>query len=309
MKTKTIKRRELGALAAGATLAATLRPAAAQTKVLRYVRNGNLTILDPIWTTAYVARDHGYMIYDTLFAIDENNVVKPQMVDKYEVSPDKLLWTFTLRDGLEWHDGKPVTAADCVPSLNRWMGRDPMGQKLKEFVAELAVVNDKTFTLKLKEPYGLVLDSIGKPSSNTPFMMPKAVAETDPFKQIDSTVGSGPFIYVKDESKPGEKHVYIKNPKYKPRSEPTSGLAGGKIAKVDRIECLEMPDPQTQVNALIAGEIDVIEQLPHDLLPMLDKDKNVKLVDWNPLGHQFVIRFNHLVPPFNNPKIRMAALL
>jgi len=309
MKKTMIKRRQLGVLAAGATVAATVRTAgAAEPKVLRYVRNGNLTILDPIWTTAYVTRDHGYMIYDTLFAVDEKLEVKPQMVDKYEVSPDKLTWTFTLRDGLEWHDGKPVTSADCVPSLKRWMGRDPMGQKLADFVAELAVVNDKTFTMKLKEPYGLVLDSIGKPSSNTPFMMPKAVAETDPFKQIDSTVGSGPFIYVNAESKPGDKHVYIKNPKYKPRSEPASGFAGGKIAKVDRIECPEMPDPQQQVNALIAGEVDVVEQLPHDLIPLLSKEKNVKLVDWNPLGQQFVIRFNWLQPPFNNPKIRLAAL-
>jgi peptide/nickel transport system substrate-binding protein len=304
-----IKRREFAALTAGAAVTAVTRAAgAAGPKVLRYVRNGNLTILDPIWTTAYVTRDHGYMIYDTLFAVDEKLEVKPQMVDKYEVSADKTLWTFTLRDGLEWHDGKPVTSADCVPSLKRWMGRDPMGQKLSDFVAELKVVDDKTFTLKLKEPYGLVLDSIGKPSSNTPFMMPKAVAETDPFKQIDSQVGSGPFMYVNAESKPGEKHVYIKNPKYKPRAEPASSLAGAKIAKVDRIECIEMPDAQQQVNALIAGEIDVIEQLPHDLIPIVTADKNSKLVDWNPLGQQFVIRFNHLQPPFDNQKIRQAAL-
>ncbi len=305
----SMKRREFGALAAGAAAAAmTARPASAATKVLKYVRNGNLTILDPIWTTAYVTRDHGYMIYDTLFAVDAKLEVKPQMVDKYEVSADKTLWTFTLRDGLEWHDGKPVTSADCLPSLKRWMARDPMGQKLADFVAELNAVNDKTFTMKLKEPYGLVLDSLGKPSSNTPFMMPKEVAETDPFKQISSHVGSGPFIYVDAESKPGDKHIYVKNTKYKPRSEPASGFAGGKVAKVDRIECLEMPDPQQQVNALIAGEIDVIEQLPHDLIPIARADKNVKLVDWNPLGQQFVIRFNHLQPPFNNPKIRLAAL-
>ena len=131
--------------------------------------------------------------------------------------PTRLLWTFTLRDGLEWHDGKPVTAEDCVASLKRWGARDPMGQKLMDFVAELKPVNDKTFTLKLKEPYGLVLDTLGKPSSNVPFMMPKRIADTDPFKQIDSQIGSGPFIYVNAESKPGEKHVYIKNPKYKPR--------------------------------------------------------------------------------------------
>src|SRR6266446_5249690 len=301
---------KLALLTTTAVLFATLAMVDAEAQTtLRVVKHSDLKIVDPIWTTAYVTRDHGYMIYDTLFAIDENNAVKPQMVDKYEVSADKTLWTFTLRDGLEWHDGKPVTAADCVPSVNRWMARDPMGQKLKDFVGELKVVNDKTFTMQLKEPYGLVLDSLGKPSSNTPFMMPKAVAETDPFKQIDSQVGSGPFIYVNAESKPGEKHIYIKNPKYKPRSEPASGLAGGKVAKVDRIECSEMPEPQQQVNALIADEIDVVEQLPHDLIPILKKEKNVKLVDWNPLGQQFVIRFNHLQPPFNNPKIRMAALL
>ncbi|MBV8193399.1 MAG: ABC transporter substrate-binding protein, partial [Alphaproteobacteria bacterium] len=284
-----------------AALAVVPRLAGAQgKKTLRYVQNGNLTILDPIWTTAYVTRDHGYMIYDVLFATDENNAVKPQMVDKYEVSPDKTLWTFTLRDGLEWHDGKPVTADDCVPSLKRWGARDPMGQKLMEFVTELKPVNDKTFTLKLKQPYGLVLESLGKPSSNVPFMMPKRIAETDPFKQIDSQIGSGPFIYVDAESKPGEKHVYVKNTKYKPRPEPASGLAGGKVVKVDRAEFVDMPDPQQQVNALIAAEIDMIEQVPHDLIPVLKSDKGVQVVNWNPLGQQFVIRFNWLTKPFDN---------
>ena len=277
-------------------------------KTLRFVQNGNLTILDPIWTTAYVTRDHGYMIYDTLFATDESNAVQPQMVDKHEVSADKLTWTFTLRDGLEWHDGKPVTAEDCVASLKRWGARDPMGQKLMDFVAELKATGDKTFVLTLKEPYGLVLDTLGKPSSNVPFMMPKRIADTDPFKQIDSQVGSGPFIYVNAESKPGEKHVYIRNPKYKPRAEPASALAGGKIAKVERVEFVDMPDPQQQVNALIAGEIDMVEQVPHDLIPILKGDKGVQIVDWNPLGQQFVIRFNHLTKPFDNPKIRLAAL-
>jgi peptide/nickel transport system substrate-binding protein len=297
-------------LAAGAAALALLAaaPALAQGKVLKFVQNGNLTILDPIWTTAYVTRDHGYMIYDTLFSTDASNAVKPQMVDKYEVSADKLLWTFTLRAGLEWHDGAPVTAEDCVASLKRWGARDPMGQKLMDFVAELKPVNDKTFTLRLKEKYGLVLDTLGKPSSNVPFMMPKRIASTDPFKQIDSQIGSGPFIYVDAESKPGEKHVYVKNPKYKPRPEPASGLAGGKIVKVDRVEFIDMPDPTQQVNALIAGEIDMIEQVPHDLIPLLKKDKNVQAVDWNPLGQQFVIRFNWLTKPFNNPKIRLAAL-
>jgi peptide/nickel transport system substrate-binding protein len=284
-------------------------PVWAQGKVLRFVQNGNLTILDPIWTTAYVTRNHGYFIYDTLFATDENNAIKPQMVEKYEVSADKTLWTFTLRDGLEWHDGKPVTSEDCIASIWRWGMRDAMGLKLMEFVAQLNAVDDKTFTMQLKEPYGLVLDSLGKPSSLVPFMMPRRIAETDAFKQIDSQIGSGPFIYVASESKPGEKHVYVKNPKYRPRAEPPSALAGGKVVKVDRVEIVEMPDTQQQVNALIAGEIDLIEQPPHDLLPVLKKAAGVQLVPWNPLGHQFIIRFNHVVKPFDDPRIRMAALL
>ena len=305
-------RRTLATMAtAGAMTGALLAvgaPALAQGKVLKFVQNGNLTILDPIWTTAYVTRNHGYFIYDTLFASDENNAVKPQMVDKYDVSADKTVWTFTLRDGLEWHDGKPVTSEDCIASIKRWGARDAMGQKLMDFVKELKAVDAKTFQMILKEPYGLVLDSLGKPSSQVPFMMPKAVADTDPFKQIDSQIGSGPFIYVNSESKPGEKHVYNKNPKYKPRAEPPSGLAGGKVVKVDRVEIIEMPDPQQQVNAIAAGEIDVIEQPPHDLIPILKKEKGVTLVDWNPLGHQFIYRFNHLQKPFDNPKIRLAAL-
>ena len=259
---KLVMRRTFAAIAAGAALAASVTleagPVWAQGKVLRFVQNGNLTILDPIWTTAYVTRNHGYFIYDTLFASDENNAVKPQMVDKYEVSPDKTVWTFTLRDGLEWHDGKPVTSEDCIASIKRWGARDAMGQKLMDFVKDFKAVDDKTFQMILKEPYGLVLDSLGKPSSQVPFMMPKRVADTDPFKQIDSQIGSGPFIYQNAESKPGEKHVYLKNPKYKPRSEPPSGLAGGKVVKVDRVEIIEMPDPQQQVNALINGEIDLI---------------------------------------------------
>ena len=296
-------------MAAGGILAAAVPALAQDNKILRFVQNGNMAILDPIWTTAYVTRTHGYFIYDTLFSMDSENVVKPQMVDKWTVSDDKTLWTFTLRDGLAWHDGTPVTSADCIPSIKRWGARDSMGLKLMDFVKEFKTVDDKTFTMQLKEPYGLVLESLGKPSSNVPFMMPKRLAETDPFKQIDSQMGSGPYIYVNAESKPGEKHVYVKNTKYKPRAEPPSGLSGGKVVKIDRVEIIEMPDPLQQVNAILAGEIDLIEQPPHDLIPMLKKDKGVRMVDWNPLGQQFVIRFNHLTKPFNNPKIRLAALL
>jgi peptide/nickel transport system substrate-binding protein len=230
------------------------------------------------------------------------------MIDRYAMSDDKRTWTFTLRDGLEWHDGAAVTAEGCIASLKRWGARDTMGQKLLSYVSELAAPDAKTIRMTLKEPYGLVIQTLAKPGANVPFMMPKRVAETDPGKQITDLTGSGPFIFKQDEWRPGEKAVYVKNPKYKPRAEPASGLAGGKVVKVDRVEWLWIADSQTQVNALLNGEVDVIEQPPHDLLPLLAADKNIELSVWNPPGRQYAFRFNTLHKPFDNPKIRQAAL-
>ena len=283
----------------------------AQAQTIKAVMHSDVKILDPIWTTAYIQRNFGYMVWDTLFAFDEKFEVKPQMVDKWTVSDDKLTWTFTLRDGLEWSNGTPVTSEDCIASIKRWAARDSMGQKLIASVKSLEAVDAKTFKMNMKEPYGLVLQSLGKPSSNVPFMMPKKTADTDPMQQIkvEDVVGSGPFVFVASEWKPGEKIVFTKNAKYKPRSEPASGLAGGKVVKVDRVEWIAMPDVQTQVAALQNGEIDMIEAPSHDLLPLLGSDKNIKLFNGNPLGNQYVFRFNTLFKPFDNPKIRHAAMV
>jgi len=268
--------------------------------------HSDVKIVDPIWTTAYITRNHGYMVYDTLFAMDEKGEIKPQMVDKHDVSADKLTYTFTLRDGLLWHDGKPVTAEDCVASIKRWAAKDSLGQKVMGFVDSITAGDAKTFTVKLKEQTGLLIFALGKPSSNVPFMMPKRVAETDPNTQISDFTGSGPFVFKTDEWKPGDKAVYVKFDKYKPRSEPASGLAGGKVVKVDRVEWLAISDQQQAINALLAGELDYLEAPSHDLIPLIKADKNVKLVDYNPVGLQYTFRPNHLHPPFNNPKIRQA---
>src|SRR5215510_2868085 len=262
-----VLRKAILAAACTAGLAVAATPGFAQT-TLRAVMHSDLKILDPIWTTAYIVRNHGYMIYDTLLAQDEKGAIQPQMVEKYETSADNKTYTFTLREGLLWHDGKPVTSEDCIASIKRWAVKDSLGQKMMTFVDSIDAADPKTFTIKLKEPTGLVLLGLSKPSSNVPFMMPKRVAGTDPNKQIEDFTGSGPFVFVKDEWKPGDKTVYVKFDKYKPRAEPASGLAGGKIAKVDRVEWRAISDHQQAINALLAGEIDYIEAPPHDLLPL-----------------------------------------
>jgi peptide/nickel transport system substrate-binding protein len=299
-------KRTLGLLVACVLGATGLGQASAQT-TFRVVNHSDLKILDPVWTTAYIVRNHGYMIYDTLFALDGNLEIKPQMVDKWTTSDDKLTWTFTLRDGLEFHDGNPVTSEDVIPSLKRWAVRDPLGQALFSKVADIKALDPKTFQITLKAPTGIMLQALGKPSGNA-FIMPKKVAETDAGKQIDDYTGSGPFIFKKDEWKPGDKTVYVKNPKYKPRPEPASGLAGGKIVKVDRVEWVAIPDQQTATSALIKGEIDMIETPQHDLLKMMEASPEVKLVMLNKWGNQYIFRFNQLFPPFDNPKIRQALL-
>ncbi len=292
------------AAAAGAAFSAS-----AQDKVLRVVPHSNLSILDPIWTTQFMARNHGYMIYDTLFGTDEKNRVRPQMVDQWTVSPDQRLWTFTLREGLEFHDGKPVTGEDVTASIARWGKRDAMGQKLMTFIERMDAPAPNSFRIFLREACGIMLEALGKPSSNVPFIMPKRVADTPADKQIEEYIGSGPYIFKREEFKPGDKAVYVRNPKYRPRREAPSGTAGGKFVYVDRVEWnLALRDAQAQVNALAKGEIDVLERPAFESYEQLKKADGVVLVNKDPLGFQYMGRFNHLQPPFNNVKVRLAAL-
>src|SRR5882724_10824883 len=280
----------------------------ADAKTITAVMHSDLRIIDPGFTTAYITRDHGYMVYDTLLATDSNFKIQPQMAD-WKVSDDKLTYTFTLRDGLKWHDGAPVTAEDCVASLKRWGRNDGMGQKLMDFTASIEAADARTITLRLKEPYGLVLESIGKPSSLVPFMMPKRMAETPPGQQIKEQIGSGPFKFVVAEFQPGVKAVYAKNTDYVPRKEPPSWTSGGKVVKVDRVEWITMADAQTAMNALQSGDIDFMENPAFDFLPVLAANKELKVETLNKLGFQTLGRMNFLYPPFDNLKVRRAAFM
>lgn len=259
-------------------------------------------------STAYIYRDFGYMVYDTLLSEDSSFKIHPQMAE-YKISDDKLTYTFTLRDGLKWHDGTPVTAEDCVASLQRWGKADSMGQKLMDFTAGIEATDAKTITLKLKEPYSLVLESIGKPSSLVPFMMPKRLAETPPGTPIPELIGSGPFKFVQAEFQPGVKAVFVKNTDYVPRKEAPSWTSGGKVVKVDRVEWITMPDAQTAVNALQAGDIDFMEIPSFDILPVLKANKEIKVDVLDKIGFQTVGRMNFLYPPFDNVKVRRAAFM
>ncbi|MFN3657181.1 MAG: ABC transporter substrate-binding protein [Pseudolabrys sp.] len=284
-------------------------PAAAGGSVLRVVPHANLTLLDPTWTSIYITRNHGYMIYDTLFAVDAEGKPKPQMVDTWTTSPDGLTWTFKLRDGLKWHDGGDVTAEDCIASLKRWGSRSGVGQELMNEVSALSASDPKTITMTLRRPYPYVLQSLANLSSYVPFMLPKRLAEIDPAKPVEEQIGSGPFIFKKDEFVAGSKATYLKNPAYVPRSEPPSWAAGGKVVKVDRVTWNAYPSQARAVDALIAGRVDYLEEVNPRNVERLEKRRDIVVGLTGPDPFIGMARFNHLAPPFNKPGIRRAVMM
>ncbi|CAM3972288.1 ABC transporter substrate-binding protein [Bordetella tumulicola] len=302
----SLRKVALSALVSGAFLGAA---PALQAQTINAVMHASLRVLDPIMTTAHITRNHGYMIYDTLLATDGKNEIKPQMVEKWEVSADGKSYTFTLRDGLKWHDGAAVNAEDCVASIKRWAEQDKMGQMMTSQMTEMKVIDDKRFVMTFKAPTDIALRALAKPSGVAPFMMPKRIAETPSGQPIKEYIGSGPFKMVQAEFKPGLQVVYEKNTDYVPRSEPASGLAGGKVVNVDRVKWVAMPDAMTSVNALINGEVDYLEQMPYDMLPLVENNADIKLEVFDPHGYQTVMRMNFLNPPFDNKLIRQAAML
>ena len=306
MMGKIFRLRGLG-FALGAALGLVL-PAQAADKVMRAVPQLEVRIIDPFVNTNYGTRNHGHLIYETLFSLDAARQPKPQMVSDWSLSDDKLTWRLTLREGLRWHDGKPVTAADCVASLKRFLRKDGLGGKLAAAMDAMSAEGETTIVLKLREPFALVLDTLAKPSGYAAFMLPERIANLPDGSPQFEAIGSGPFVFRKDLWQPGVKSVYERNKDYKPRNEPVDGMAGGKLVKLDRIEWISMPDVNTAANALAAGEVDWIESIAFDVMPQLKSEPQVVLRQTDVMGNQPYLRMNHLHPPFNHVKARQALL-
>lgn len=282
-------------------------PARAET-TLRMVPLGDLRVLDPIWTSAAITLNHGQSIYDVLVTMDSKFQPQPQMAESIERSPDGMRWTFRLRPGLVFQDGSPVTAEDVALSIQRWGKRVTAGQALMARTASLSATDPRTVELVLNRPFGPVLEALATPVL-APFVMRAADARTDPFQQVKTTVGSGPFIFAADEYQPGHRVVYRRNPAYVPRTEAPDMYAGAKVAKVDRVEWVYLPDQGTAVNALQTGEVDFLSGVPQDLQPVLRGRKDVVLKVIDPSGSIGHIRPNAAHPPFSDPRARQALLL
>ena len=274
-------------------------------KPIRFVPQANLSALDPVWTTATVVINHSYLVYDTLYGITRSGDLRPQMCAGHDIAPDGLTWTFTLRDGLIFHDNEKVLARDCVASVARWGARDPFGQRLTAITEEMKPLDDRRFTIRLKKPFPLLLYGLG---ARYCFMMPERVARTSPMEQLKDPTGSGPFRFVANEWIAGSRAAYTRFDGYVPRQEQPDYFAGGKQVNVERVEWIVQSDPATSAAALQKAEVDWVELPLIDLCPMLRKTPDIKVVVNDPYGWLPIIALNHLYPPFDNPKLRRALL-
>lgn len=308
----TLTRRNLikSGLAAGTAISLPSVLRAAQTapapgRTVRMVMGADLQVFDPVYTTTNITTCHALAIYDTLFDIDSKLMPKPQMVGKWGVSEDKKTYTFELRDGLGWHDGTPVTAADCVASIRRWAQVYPGGQIIMARASDISKRDDKTFTIALKEPLGLLIDIL---AASYPFIMREKDANRPATEQVAANIGSGPFKFNKDLFRSGASVVYDPNEKYVPRDEASDGRAGGKIVKVDRVVWDNIGDQQTALAGLQAGEMDFIRTPSFDLLSVVENDPALAPQVMDRTGNVNFIRMNFLQKPFDNVKARQAIL-
>jgi len=277
----------------------------AEQRTLRFVPYSNLIVMDPVWAISIVGLVHAFMTCDQLFGLDDKFVPQPQMAAGYELSSDQRRWRFTLRDGLVFHDNEKVLARDCIASIARWAKRDPFGQHMAALTDEMTVIDDKTFEIRLKRPYGHMLYGLG---GTTCFIRPERLARTDAFKAIEDQTGSGPFRFLANEFVTGSRAVYARHEGYVPRQEPAKMWSGGKMAYFDRVEWHILPDPATAAAALQTGEVDWVERPLFDLIPKLKTVPGVKVTQVDPLGFFAILNLNNAVPPFDNPKLRAALL-
>ena len=305
MPIRHLRRRDLLTVAASTLAAPAL--AAGTSRTLRYRATLDLVTLDPLATISIPAFESAFLVYDTLFGIDSALSPRPQMVDRYETSDDGLTWRFALRDELWFHDGTPVRAQDAVASIARWANRDRAGLVLRSRLAEMRALDDHSFQIRLTRPFARLLTCLATP---TLLVMPEHVAtNTPPHTPVKNYIGSGPFLFQADEWVPGAHAAFARNPRYRPRQESPSLLAGGKMAYVDRIEWATIPDGATAVAALQNNEIDFAHAVDADLVPVLRRNGNIVVDRLNQFGFTIVVALNTFIPPLDNPALRRAMLL
>ena len=273
---------------------------------LRVVSQASISTIDPISSSAWVAWAVGTQIYDVPFASDGSFQPQLQMLEDWSISDDGLVWSFTIRDGLMWHDGDPVTAEDFKATLERAFDSYYTGWKELGSRATAGVVDDKTWTLTFEEPFGLVLDSLAFNTEGFPIQKASVIKDTPAERGggvLQEHIGSGPYQFVDWDV--GNRIILERFDDYVSRTEAPSGHAGAKYAFVDSIEFHEIPDVQTRLSLLETMEVDFIDTAPLDFFDIMRDNPEIDVYT-DPIGRWPVMIINHRRIPFMDVKARKA---
>jgi peptide/nickel transport system substrate-binding protein len=280
---------------------------AERSKPLVFVPTSDLAVLDPIVTFNRPTRNYAYLVFDTLYGIDTNWQAQPQMVEGHEVEDDGLTWLLKLRDGLRFHDNELVLAKDVVASIRRFAPRIPFVSALMAATEELSATDDHRVRFRLKRPFPHLPLALAGPGGTMPAIMPEWLASTSSFQPVGEVVGSGPFLFLKDEHVSGVRAAFARFEQYRPRESGTPGFTSGpKVVHFDRVEWITL-DPFSAQGALSRGEIDWWELPSRDQAGVVAGDRNLTLIS-HYMPAMGILRFNHLYPPFDKPEARRALL-
>jgi peptide/nickel transport system substrate-binding protein len=270
------------------------------------LRVGNLgepPALDAHWTTASITETLTNHIYEGLYSLDASNRPIPMLAESHAVSRDGLTYTFKLRQGVKFHNGKEMTSEDVVASLARWGKQSIYGKALFAQVADWRAVDRYTVEMKLKEKSAIVLISLAVPN-NFGAIYPKEIAEKFPPEvKVTEYVGTGPFKLA--EWKPDQYIRMVRFDEYKARNEKPSGYGGGKAAWLDEIRWIPVPEVATRVAQVETGELEFADDLNLDAYDRLRQNPNVRTVISRPY-YWLVAVFNKKDGLMTNAKLRQA---
>jgi len=270
---------------------------------LRVVAQASIGTLDCMFACGYVVMAVTDHVHEKLFAYDLNVTPKPVLTESWSVGNNGQSYTFTLRDGIKFHNGDDLTATDVVESFKRAAPDIASGQFLNDRLSEITVVDDLTLTMEFTEPVGVVLDALASPWPQFN-VLPEAVAKisTDEDHGEEGLIGVGPYKLSSWDR--GDKLILVRYEGYEPRSEGASGLYGRKAAYLDSIEWLEVPSEQTKITGLEAGQWDVVDGAGLDFYDQLKKNADIDIKQYPYQQNKVVL--NTKIGPTDNKLIRQA---
>jgi len=295
-------------MAGAAALAAPRIVGANSPQVLRFVPRWGLAQLDPVVTTDAMTRQFGVIVFESLYSVDQMLNSRPQMVEGHLIEDGGKRWTMRLREGLRFHDGEPVLARDCVASIKRWLARDLLARSLQPRLDAIEELDDRTLVFRLNRPFPRLDFTLGKAQPNILPIMPMRLAETDPAKPVGEVIGSGPFRFLPDQFVIGSFAAFEAFSSYNARNEPANGTAGGRHARVARVEWNAISDAGTAAAALLTGEVDWIDSPLGDLLPRLRQSARVLVDVIDRFGFTTMLRLNHASGPTAKLGVRQAIM-